>query len=151
MQESEFKIMAEQRNARLFLMADKENVTYPPFRIPEDPRYIKRLVQLDKDTVDGAEFYSEAKWIVPGHDGDMKMCESHTHEFAEFIGFFGFNYDDIRDLGAEIEFTVDNRTYNITESFAAFIPEGVQHGPLIIRNVRYPVFCFTGGDTNEYK
>jgi hypothetical protein len=143
--------MSEQKYAGLFLMSDKENVAYPPFRLPEDSRYIKRLVQLDKDTVDITEFYSEAKWIVPGNEGDMKLSGSHTHDFDEMIGFFGFNYKDIKDLGAEIEFTVDNQTYTITESFAAFIPAGIQHGPLVIRNVRYPIFSFTGGDTNEYK
>ena len=143
--------MAEQYRAKYFLYADKENLTYPPFRLPEDPNYVKRLVQLDKDTVDETEFYSEAKWIMPGNPEPMKMSESHTHDFGEFIGFFGFNYENIKDLGAEIEFTVDNETYTITESFSSFIPKGVQHGPLIIRNVRYPIFCFTGGDTNEYK
>jgi len=143
--------MTEKKYAKQFLMADKENVQYPPFRIPEDPKYIKRLVQLDKDTVPGTEFYSEAKWIMPGNSQPMKMSESHTHEFGEFIGFFAFNYNNIKDLGAEIEFTVDNETYTITEAFAAFIPKGIQHGPLIIRNVRYPIFCFTGGDTDTYK
>ena len=145
--------MAENKNAKYFLMADKADLTYPPFRVPEDPKFVKRLAQLDKDTVDDAEFYSEAKWIVPGDtspDG-MKMSESHTHEFSEFIGFFGYNYENIRDLGAEIEFTVDNEKHIITESFAAFIPAGVQHGPLVIRNVRTPIFCFTGGDTDTYK
>lgn len=145
--------MAEKKNARYFLTADKEDLQYPPFRVPEDPKYVKRLAQLDKDSVPGTEFYSEAKWIVPGDTSPegMKMSESHTHEFGEFIGFFGYNYENIKDLGAEIEFTVDNETYNITESFAAFIPRGVQHGPLIIKNVRYPIFCFTGGDTDTYR
>ena len=141
----------EKKYAKQFLMADKENVQYPPFRVPEDSNYVKRLVQLDGETVPGAEFYSEAKWILPGNNEPMKMAESHTHDFGEFIGFFGFNYENIKDLGAEIEFTVDNQVYNITESFAAFIPRGIQHGPLIIKNVRYPIFCFTGGDTDTYK
>jgi len=141
----------EKKNLKNFLFADKANLNYPPFRVPEDPKYVKRLAQLDNDSYPGTEFYSEAKWIVPGDDKPMKMSESHTHDFGEFIGFFGFNYENIHDLGAEIEFTVDNETHTITESFAAFIPKGVQHGPLIIKNVRIPIFCFTGGDTGVYK
>jgi hypothetical protein len=143
--------MAEKKNLKNFLFCDKDKVNYPPFRVPDDPKYVKRLAQLDDDSYPGAEFYSEAKWIVPGDDKPMKMSESHTHEFGEFIGFFGFNYENIHDLGAEIEFTVDNETYTITESFAAFIPRGVQHGPLVIKNVRLPIFCFTGGDSGTYR
>ena len=67
------------------------------------------------------------------------------------IGFFGFDYEDIQGLGAEIEFTVDNEKQIITKSFAAFIPAGVQHGPLIVRNVKRPIFHFTAADTDRYR
>jgi hypothetical protein len=90
-------------------------------------------------------------WIVPGSKEDITQVDSHTHTWGELIGFFGYNYDDIQDLGAEIEFTIDNQTYNITKSFCAFIPPGVQHGPLIIRNVKRPVMHFTAGPTARYE
>jgi quercetin dioxygenase-like cupin family protein len=54
-------------------------------------------------------------------------------------------------LGAEIEFTVDNQTYNITKSFLAYIPPGVQHGPLIIKNVKRPIMHYTAGPTAKYE
>jgi hypothetical protein len=46
---------------------------------------------------------------------------------------------------------VDNEKHIITDAFAAFVPAGVQHGPLIIRNVRIPVFQFIAGDTRRYE
>ena len=143
--------MVEKKNAKYFLTADKPNVQFPPFRHMMNPDFVKRLAHLDEDTVSDTEFYSEAMWILPGSGEDMVQMDSHTHDFGELIGFFGFNYENIKDLGCEIEFTVDNKKHIITDAFAAFVPAGVQHGPLIIRNVRIPVFQFIAGDTRRYE
>jgi len=135
------------------LTADKKNPVFPAFRREGESKFVKRILQLDGETVPGAEFYSEAKWIVPGDTSKegILLVDSHTHPFGELIGFFGYDYEDILDLGAEIEFTVDNRKHVITRSFAAFIPAGIQHGPLIIRNVVKPIFHMTAGDTAIYR
>jgi len=143
--------MAEKRNAKYFITADKPNLKLPSYRLPVNPDFVKRILHVDADTVPGAEFYTEAKWILPGSKDEIRQVDSHTHPFGELIGFFGFNYDDIQDLGAEIEFTVDNETYKITKSFAAFVPAGIQHGPLIIRNVVRPIFHFAAGDCKIYE
>ena len=143
--------MAEKKNARYVVDYDKPHVKLPTYRLQVDPKFLKRIVHVDADTVPGAEFYSEAKWILPGSREEIKEVESHTHTFGELIGFFGFNYDDIQDLGAEIEFTVDNETHKITKSFAAFVPAGIQHGPLIIRNVVRPIFHFVAADCEMYE
>lgn len=141
--------MAEKKFSRNAVDYMKTNAKYPAFRLETDPEIVKSVVQVDSDTVPGAEFYSEAKWILPS-DKEIKLIESHTHKFGVLIGFFGFNYDDIQDLGAEIEFTVDNETHVVNKSFASFVPAGVQHGPLIIRNIVRPIFHFIAGDTDKY-
>jgi hypothetical protein len=135
------------------LTVQKINPVLPAFRHDGESKFVKRILTLDGQTVPGAEFYTEAKWIVPGDtskDGIL-LVDSHTHTFGELIGFFGYDYEDIQDLGAEIEFTVDNEKHIITKSFAAFIPAGVQHGPLVIRNVRKAIFHMTAADTGIYK
>jgi hypothetical protein len=143
--------MAEKKCSRNAVDYMKVNPEYPKYRLETDPEIIKSVVQVDSDTVPGAEFYGEARWIVPGSDKEIRLFESHTHKFGVLIGFFGFNYDDIQDLGAEIEFTVDNETHKLTKSFASFVPAGVQHGPLIIRNVVRPIFHFITGNTGKYE
>ena len=141
------------KNDKNMLTVDKKNPVLPAFRHDMESKFVKRVLQLDAETVPGAEFYSDAKWIVPGDTSKegILLVDSHTHAFGELIGFFGFDYEDIQDLGAEIEFTVDNEKHIITKSFAAFIPAGIQHGPLIIRNVRKPIFHMTAADTGIYK
>lgn len=141
------------KNDKNILTTDKKNPVLPAFRHDMESKFVKRALQLDAETVPGAEFYSDAKWIVPGDTSKegILLVDSHTHTFGELIGFFGFDYEDIQDLGAEIEFTVDNERHIITKSFAAFIPAGIQHGPLVIRNVRKPIFHMTAADTGIYK
>ena len=141
------------KNEKNMLTVDKKNPVYPAYRHDMESRFVKRALQLDAETVPGAEFYSEAKWIVPGDTSKegILFFDSHTHTFGELIGFFGYDYENILDLGAEIEFTVDNEKHLITKSFAAFIPAGIQHGPLIVRSVRKPIFHMMAADTGIYE
>jgi hypothetical protein len=143
--------MAEKKNAKYFVTSDKKDLKLPSYRHIMDPAFVKRVLQLDSEAVPGADFYSEVMWIIPGSEAPLTQVDSHTHTWGEMIGFFGFNYEDIKDLGAEIEFTIDNEKHIITNSFAAFVPAGIQHGPLIIRNVVRPIFHFTAGPCKIYK
>ena len=133
------------------LITPKKDAKYPPYRVKNDPKIVKPVVQVDADTVPGSRFYAEAKWIVPGSKKEIKLCESHTHEFNEVLGFFGFNYDNIQDLGAEIEITIDNEKNILDRSFSACIPAGVQHGPVIIKNITRPIFHASSGIASHYK
>jgi hypothetical protein len=145
--------MAEGKNAKYVVTSYKKDRKLPAYRMKMDPKFVKMVTEVDADTVPGAEFYSETMWILPGDRSEkgMVQMESHTHTWGELIGFFGFNYENIKDLGCEIEFTIDNEKHIIADAFAAYIPPGVQHGPLIIRNVRIPVFQFIAGPTERYE
>jgi hypothetical protein len=137
--------------AKYAVDSPKKNAKYPAYRTKVDPKIVKPIVTLDSDTVPGAEFYADTKWIVPGAKADMKLCESHTHEFGEMLGFFGYNYDNIQDLGAEIEITIDNEKNIVDRSFTAYIPPGVQHGPIIVKNVTHPIFWVSSGRAPKYE
>lgn len=141
--------------ASCFITSDKPEMGLPRFRIPTDPGYVKRITVTDQDSPPGGLFYNETMWVLPGFDAstnkDPNFWEEHTHEFGELIGFYGFNFDDVTDLGAEIEFSIDGKTYNIRESFTSFIPAGVKHGPLSIRNVRRPLVHYIACDTPTYR
>ncbi len=139
------------KNAKYVVDKPKAEAKYPPYRMENDAGIVKPIVQVDADTVPGTEFYAEAKWIMPGSDKEVKLCESHTHDFNEVLGFFGFNYDNIQDLGAELEITIDNEKNIVDRSFSACIPAGVQHGPVIIRNIKRPIFHVSSGPTGQYK
>ena len=142
--------MAERKYEKCFVTMDKSNLNLPTYRHQYD--FIKRITHIDSDTVDGAKFYNESMWILP--DDSTKegkvLADSHTHDWGQFLGFCVYNYDDIHDLGAEVEFTIDGETHTIKKTFTAFIPAGIQHGPLVIRNVTKPIFHFSSGSTGQY-
>jgi len=138
--------------AKYAVQTPKKNAKYPSYRVKNDPSVVKPIVQLDADTVPGAEFYAETKWIVPGGDKKtVKLCEEHTHDFTEVLGFFGYNYDNIQDLGAECEIWIDGEKNIVDRSFSACIPAGVKHGPVILRNIRKPIFHVSSAKTGHYK
>ncbi len=129
----------------------KANPKYPAYRTKTDPKIVKPVITVDDEVVPGAQFYADTKWIAPGSKTEIKLCESHTHEFGEMLGFFGFNYDNIQDLGAEIEIIIDNEGNIVDRSFTAYIPPGVQHGPIIVRNVKRPIFWVSSGRAPRYE
>ena len=148
--------MSEQKYLKYFVFDDKKDLKLPSYRLNTGSEKIVRMTHVDADTVEGATFYNEMMWILPGFgenytDDNPNFKEEHTHEFGELMCFYGLNYDDIMDLGAEIEFSIDGETYTITESFTAFIPPGVKHGPLTIRNVTRPIAHMIACDTGVYK
>lgn len=143
--------MHKGKNAKYVVDTPKVNAKYPSYRVKNSKKVVKPVVQVDADTVPGAKFYAETKWILPGDKKEIKLCESHTHKFNETLGFFGFNYDNIQDLGAEIEITIDGEKNIVDRSFAACIPAGVPHGPVIIRNIKRPIFHVSSGKASQYK
>jgi len=144
--------LAKNKNAKYFIFGDKPSPKPPLHEIALDPERVRKMVRLGSDVVPEAEFYCEAMWLLPGQDasqtGSQKPrhgTESHTHDFGELIGFFGFNYDDVHNLGAEVEFWIDGKQQIINETFVAFIPPGVKHGPLSIRKIVRPLMHLTAG------
>ena len=138
------------KNAKYTVDKPKADAKYPSYRVKNDPKIVKPVIQVDADTVPGAEFYAETKWILPGSKKEIKLCESHTHNFNEVLGFFGFNYDNIQDLGAEIELWIDGEKNLMNQSFVAFIPAGIVHCPLRLLKVTRPVFHFATGHGKSY-
>lgn len=145
--------MAERKYEKCFVTADKADFKQPDYRPNQDPNLFRRFNHLDADVCPGADFCSEAMWIVPdaAFDEGVVKAEAHTHDYDQMIGYYGYNYDDIHDLGAEIEITIDGETHVVTKSFTAFIPAGVEHGPVIVRKVRYPVMHFIASPSENIK
>jgi hypothetical protein len=146
--------LAKNKNAKYFVFGDKADLKLPAWRHTLDPRWAKRMVYLDSEVVPGADFYCETIWFLPGRPlpkpGEKHGVQEHTHPYGELIGFFGFNYENIHNLGAEVEIWIEGIKYNVKETFVAFIPPGVKHGPLSIRNIIRPVMHLTAGPSKMY-
>ncbi len=146
--------LAKNKNSKHFVFSDKTDLKLPPWRHALDPNFVKRMVYLDSEVVPGADFYCEAMWFLPGRPapkpGEKTGVQEHTHPYGELIGFFGFNYENIHDLGAEVEIWIDGKQHIIKETFVAYVPPGVKHCPLHLRNIVRPVMHLTAGPAGMY-
>jgi hypothetical protein len=139
------------KNAKYAVDMPKAKPSRLAFQPAFDPAVVKPVITVDDEVVPGAEFHAVTSWIMPGGKAEITLAESHTHEFGEMLGFYGLNYDNIQDLGAEIEIVIDGENNILDRSFAAYVPPGVQHGPIKVRNVKRPIFWVSSGRTPRYE
>ncbi len=113
------------------------------------------LTQLNCEILPESGMHSETCWIYPEHKtgikGDVTFVDEHSHPFQQVIVFCGSDLTDIHKLHAEVEFWVQGKPYKMKKSFCAVIPEGVEHGPLMVRNVTKPIFHYTVGNAKKYE
>ena len=81
----------------------------------------------------------------------MPGIEPHAHEFTEILTMFGTNMDDPSDLGAEIEFWLEDEQFFLTKSFLVYIPAGMTHCPLKMHRMDAPIFHYTIGPGQKYQ
>ena len=109
-----------------------------PFSKFEVPK-LHHILGINSRRIEGA-ITLNCSWMLAGEDpGKM---DSHTHPYPEIIGFAGTNPDDLYDLGAEAEIWMDDEKYVLTNSFLVYVPSGLRHCPLTVRNIKRPVFHF---------
>ncbi len=139
--------MAKSEHGKYIVTQPKKNLAVPDWGGNLSADRSTRLFYLDSEVIPGA-FYVEVVWFWPTSEKDDSSPDPHTHDYDEVIGFFGTDPKDLHDLGAEIEFYIDNERNLMRESFLAFIPAGIVHCPLNILSITRPVFHFA---TNQGK
>ncbi|MCX7911631.1 MAG: hypothetical protein N2506_01510 [Dehalococcoidales bacterium] len=114
----------------------------------------RRLLSLDSEVLKGA-FYMETAWFFPGDwprtADETRTIKAHRHDYDEAVAWVGTDPHDPYNLNGEIEFWIDGRPNVIDRSFIAFIPAGVEHGPIRILKIEKPMFHFTAGMSKYYR
>jgi hypothetical protein len=100
---------------------------------------LHHILGLSNDIIKGA-FIVNCCWMFASEDPGYMAA--HTHPYDEVIGFIGTNPDDVNDLGAEAEMWMDDEQYITSKSCIMYIPKGLKHCPLTVRNIKRPVFHF---------
>jgi hypothetical protein len=96
------------------------------------------MTLMSNDQVPDSNVYLEVGWIYEMPDPNPHINE-HMHEkYDEIVLHIGGDPDNPEDLGAEIEFTIDNKPLLINKTSSVFIPAGVKHGPVVWKKVRKP-------------
>jgi hypothetical protein len=113
-------------------------------------QWANRILWIDKDVVDGA-FQMNCSWYVKVPNEKTIEAKAHAHDADEIIGFFGNDSDDRYNLGAEVEFWLEDEMHLITSSAMIFVPAGMKHCPLILRRVDRPIFHFSTVTSGHYE
>ncbi len=104
----------------------------------ETPK-LHHILSLSSAVAEGAIMVN-CSWVYAGENpGRM---DAHAHPYPEVIGFIGGDPRDAHNLGAEAEFWMDDEKYIIDKSFLAYVPSGLKHCPLIVRNIKRDFFHF---------
>ena len=76
-----------------------------------------------------------------GHKGGP--FPKYNNAAHKIMSFYGTDFDNLRDLGAHIEFHLgegaDEEVFHFDEPRTIFVPTGVRHGPIYITNFRRPL------------
>ena len=121
---------------------------YPGMGNPEIDEWNHLILWVDDKIVPGA-FQMNCCWFVKVPEKQMYF--QHQHDVPEIIGLFGGDFKNQHDMGAEVEFWMEDEKFIITKSCMIFVPAGVKHCPLILKRVDKPIFHFTVVTSSQYK
>jgi hypothetical protein len=138
--------MAESKYAK-YIVTELKTPEFTKEFIERYKEFATRILWMDSNVVDGA-FQMNCSWYLRP---TTHAAKAHTHDTDEIIGFFGSNSEAPYDLGAEIEFWIEDEKFMLTRTCMIFVPAGMKHCPLIIKRVDRPVFHFTTVPTGTYK
>jgi hypothetical protein len=141
--------MEEFIHGKYIITQPRKDLSIPEWAGNLSEEVTTRLFYLDSTVIKGAS-YCEVVWFWPTTKKDKASPEPHTHDYGEIIGFFGTDPKNPHELGAEIEFYIDNERNLMNETFLAFIPAGVIHCPLNILKITRPVFHFATHSGKSY-
>ena len=106
------------------------------------------VMNIDETVIKGG-FYFACTWFT-GAIPEKEAFKPHCHDFDEYIGMLSGSTEDPFNLNAEVEFWFDDEKHIITRSCIIFAPEGIWHGPIIIRRLDKPILCLSTAPTHKF-
>jgi hypothetical protein len=82
----------------------------------------------------------------------LMVEEPHSHDFDQFLHFYGANSLNITEFDAEVELSLgeEGEKHIITETTVVHIPKGVIHCPLNFKVVNKPIIFMNVALTPHY-
>jgi hypothetical protein len=135
-------IPGKNTNLRYFVQAGQQSEQHRPYYLPDlDAKSVRPVAFIDETAIPDAELGCFALHILPTHTAmDLCIMNTHTLPHGSYFTLTAMNYDDITDLAADAELWIGGEKHTIKKSFGAYIPPGLECGPLTIRNVSKQLF-----------
>jgi len=110
------------------------------------PDIARRIVWTEESVIPGAPYFEIMWFLAPTEPAPP----THTHTFDEIIGFLGGDPNDPSNLNGTVRFLIGDEWYTFTKSVMIYIPEGLQHSPMIFDEIKKPIIHFSGGPNVPY-
>jgi hypothetical protein len=137
--------MAESKYSK-YIITDLKKMNSPE-QIARYGTFAKRMRWLDDDMIPGAFQMNVAWYFAP----NLKGPGQHYHEVSEIIGFIGSDFEHPDDLGAVIEFWIEDEQFMLDKTCIIYIPPNLKHCPLNVLSVKRPLFHFTTVPSGKYE
>jgi hypothetical protein len=95
------------------------------------------MTYMSNKLVPGCNIYIELGWIYDIPEPNPHILE-HSHDYEEVVLNIGGDPNNPEDLGAEIEFRIDNQPLTFDTTAAAYVTKGIKHGPLTWKRLDRP-------------
>jgi len=122
-------------NIKYFALAGQGN----PVQSAVEPKNARvNAVWMDGNVVEGCMF-NEACWY-------LKSCKQPglvKHNSDEVMFFIGGDTKNPENLSARLDLWIENDKLTLTKTCAVFVPGGVAHGNLVVKDLRKPFFRYT--------
>ena len=106
------------------------------------------ILWLEDEVIEGADSVI-LSWYFKATE--KEGSPSHVHEdFDEIVGFIGNDPQNPLDLGAEVEFWIEDEKYILDKSCLIWIPKGLRHCPLRVVKVERPILFLAFSTTKKY-
>lgn len=79
----------------------------------------------------------------------VMIPDAHKHDFDQFVFFIGGDPNNFTEFDAEVELTLDGKVNSITYASWVFIPKGLMHCPLNVKQVNKPIIFVDARLTKE--
>jgi hypothetical protein len=139
------------KNAKYIVFGNKPGVKRPAYMRQLDSKYTRPVAYIDETVIPGAEFGCDTMWLLPGEKSrsGRVIMDAHTLPHGTSITMTAMNYEDITSLCAEAELWIGGEKHIIDKSFGAYIPPGIEQGPLVVRNISKQIYLMISHPVGE--
>jgi hypothetical protein len=94
-------------------------------------------IYVSSNVLLGCKNYIDFGWITETPDPNPPI-PLHDHDFEEIVLNLGNDPNNPQDLGADVEFCIDNQCVTFNKTCATYIPRGIPHGPMTWKKINKP-------------
>jgi hypothetical protein len=136
-----------ERKYEKYILTDLSVPNDVQYRQEEYKKRATRILWLEHEILEGADSVILSwYWKATEKEG----TPSHVHDFDEIVGFIGNDYKNPQDLGAEVEFWMEDEQYILNKSCLIWIPRGLRHCPLRVMRIDRPILFLAISMTKKY-